>query len=204
MSLLSFTNFCFLRNGGICFNECQRLSVLKNATYGYLSKENKDRKNCLWVITHSNASDRDILLNGKGFSNATTITLTTTFLNFSCIDSHLNVYDGSPLRNHSNLIGSICGYDAKKTKSLEAKSGVMTVQYQGLSTSGTFHILFKVNHCNFSCTGNRHCVQGLIGRPRCICKPGWMGAECKEFYCPGNCSYSNSKGYCNQVITCCG
>jgi len=187
------------RNGGVCFYKCQQLSVLKNATIGYLSKENKDRKDCLWVITHSNASDREILLNGTGFTNATTITLTTTFLNLPCIDSHLHIFDGIPLQNHSNLIGSICGHDARKTKSLEAKSGVMIVQYQGLSASGTFRILFKVNLCNFSCTGNRHCVQDYTGWPRCICKPGWMGAECKELYCPSNCSYSNSKGYCDQA-----
>ena len=194
------SSLCLLRNGGICFHGCQRVTVIKNATYGYLSKSNKDRRDCLWFITHSYANNHKILLNGTGVSNETTITLTATSLELSCLDSHLNVYDGIPGRSNSKLIGSICGHDARVTIPLEAKSGVMAVQYQGNNTNRTFYVRFQINRCNFSCTGNRHCVQDISGWTGCVCKPGWMGADCKEEVCPANCSFADNKGRCNKVI----
>ena len=194
-----FIYFVSLRNGGICFYKCQRISVIKNASFGYLAKDNEVRRDCLWVITHSNASNHEILLNGTGFSNETTITLTTTYLKLSCVDSHIYVYDGIPGREKTRFIGSICGQDAKVAKPLEAKSGVMTVQYQGLITGKAFHLHFRIHQCSFSCTGNRHCAQDTDGTTRCICKPGWMGVDCKEETCPANCSSASGRGYCNKV-----
>ena len=144
-------------------------------------------------------------MDGKGFSNKTSVTLIASTLRLPCLDSYIKVYDGIPGRDNAKLIGRICGHDANVTKPLQAKSGILTVQYQqyhGFNISGHFHVFFRLNQCNVSCSGNHHCVQEngqSDAVARCMCKPGWMGANCSERRCPGNCSYATNKGFCNEV-----
>lgn len=159
---------------------------------------NGSQSSCLWVITNSNASSRDILLRKQGFQNDTSISLSTMHLALPCTKSHLYIYDGIPDDSKTRLIAVICGYNASITKQLEAKSGIVAVQYKGSMINEGFHVYFRLNHCNRSCVGNRHCVKEADGVVRCLCKPGWFGPNCNQEACPGNCS---NNGYCDEV--CC-
>lgn len=154
---------------------------------------------CLWVITYSNASSREILLKGQGIDSSTSITLNATRISLPCIDSHVFVYDGIPGRGKAKLLGVICGFDARIEIPLEAKSGIITVQYQGKKSMDALLLRFQLNRCDKSCHSNRHCVLGADGFSRCLCKRGWMGDDCQDEICPRNCSNMTNQGYCNEV-----
>ena len=143
-------------------------------------------------MLHRNVSD-----------NSTLITLTFTYLKLSCVDSHLYIYDGVPHGSRTApLLAVICGYDAVTVETITAKSGILALYYEGVHsdpTKGRFFASFAMHNCFSNCTGNRICVPKSGGKSVCVCKPGWIGADCKQVKCPGNCSNATQQGHCNEV-----
>lgn len=191
----------FRRNGGICYHQCSKSSVIRNTQSGFISS-GVARTTCSWVISAVNASDYDILLHRNATENSTLITLTFTSLKLSCIDSHLYIYDGVPQGSRiAPLLAVICGYDSSTVKTITAKSGILAVYYEGVHsdpTKGRFFASFAMHNCRSNCTGNRICVLNR-GKSICACKPEWIGADCKQEKCPGNCSNAAKQGYCDEV-----
>ena len=158
------------------------------------------------MISATNASKRDVIFSNLPSRMDSTITLQMKHMDLSCIDAHLYVYDGIPGKLNASLIAVICGYEVQIAKPVVARSGVMTVRYEGVPAASAkfrFYASFNVHTCEGSCTGNLECVRSHHGNLRCLCKSGWTGADCQIQICPENCNNATSQGYCDYVSFVC-
>eukprot|EP00795_Rhopilema_esculentum_P016542 gene16542-7966_t len=189
------------RNGGICYHGCSSLTFIKNESFGTLAS-GESGSNCLWMISATNASKRDVIFSNLPSRMDSTITLKMKHMDMSCIDAHLYVYDGIPGKPNASLIAVFCGYDVQIAKPVVARSGVMTIKYEGVPAASAkvkFYASFNVHTCESSCTGNRECIRSHHSNLRCLCKSGWTGADCQIQVCPENCNNATSQGYCDYA-----
>ncbi|XP_022797777.1 multiple epidermal growth factor-like domains protein 8 [Stylophora pistillata] len=210
------------RNGGLCFHECERRSILINITEGFISTEmgagvqNKMEASCLWVISSLSNSSHDVVYGPSPppVENRGHITLTFRELRISCLTDHVEVYDGLPpflLDGSSSVqsfyqLGSFCDWSKNKLRSVTANLGNMVVlvkvDLSSNALSKGFSAKFKVRMCPDLCDGNKKCVMTSHGE-QCVCLEGWTGDDCNQQLCPNNCSLSLGQGRCNQIVGSC-
>ena len=204
----------------MCFHECKTRSILTNITQGYISTQegsgvaNKEKASCLWVISSLSNSSHDVVygLSPPPVKSRGHITLTFQEIHINCLTDHVVVYDGLPsfLLGQSPSVsvksfyklGSFCGWNAAKLKSVTAVLGNMVVVIKAnLNTNALskgFSAKFDVRKCPDLCEGNRRCVPTSHGE-QCACLEGWTGTNCEQLVCPNNCSITQGQGSCNPV-----
>ena len=147
------------RNGGICYSQCDGLTLIPNEKSGSLGSYRGDglaadngRANCLWIITTLNKttlsqlslttlSDIRFFLERSQSNRADIIfTVNSDNMNTVCNEDVIYVYDGIPsfvlnlnsseVDFDSKLLAAYCGRQPV-TRPVVAVSGVMVVSYRG-------------------------------------------------------------------------
>lgn len=202
----------------MCFHECASRSILTNVTQGYISTQlgkgvqNKAKGSCLWLISSSSNASHSVVYGPSPppVGSRGQITLTFKEIHINCLTDHVDVYDGlppfllGPLPSGQSFykLGSFCGWDASKLKTVTATLGNMVVAVKANFSSGalskSFSAKFNVKKCPELCDGNQRCVVTSHGE-QCVCLEGWTGANCDWLVCPNNCSSPEGQGHCNLV-----
>ena len=169
---------------------------------------NKDRANCLWVISSSVNSSHNVVYGPSPPTDGlASITLTFNKIALDCLTDHVDVYDGLPpfilgaaARSPPTFyhFGSFCG--RALPQSVRARLGNLVVVFKGKVSreSWGFSARFTVNRCPDNCPVNGMCLMTSRG-PECQCRQGWIGAQCDKLACPKNCSSAQGRGVCNSV-----
>lgn len=179
------------RDGGSCYFQCEARGVLhgndEQALGSRITKispwEGPPVKECLWIISLDNTSNTGLIQ----------LTIKKSQLNVSCSDNAVYAYDGVPILGsapQNQLIGVFCSEASPKT--VEAKSGNLTIHYRQGPQGQGFEATYKIFSCENNCPEPRLCKNN-----NCMCPERFSGINCEKELCSNNCSSILKQGSCD-------
>lgn len=150
-----------------------------------------ETRECLWIISplgsSNNTGDSIIRLEIEPFES-----------NISCSRNAIYIYDGLPdltgVAQQKQLLGVYCSED-QFPKSIEAKTGHMTIFYKQSVVGQGFNAMYNVESCKL---GTCKLPYSCDSNGRCACPERFTGAKCNVEQCPDSCNSDLSQGVCDM------